>query len=915
MTWRIRLFQAVLVMLAAIGAPTVAHATAWCGGQTSNGCSCGKTDIYPCCDNGGNCTWYAWRSMCCHWGFGPGNWGDAKQWAGNGANHPDVVLLSDPMPNSIAVRTIGQYGHVAYVTDVSGGSIKVEEENCCDSCSPGLRIRWYNASYFNGGFLIHKDFLGPKCGNGKCEGGENCANCSQDCGGCCGNGACDNGESCDSCPNDCKCLPNGEMTAGCSSVRGWAWDPDNKGAQLSIDVQCNGGTQGSMTASGGWPGHDGHGFSWSVPPALKQGEICSASAVVHDSNSGGVTTLGPKSFVCSNQSSYEGIWTTTRSDAAGITAQLPNSAHEGLRHDHTAGYPYPLAGAVRSCTQPGLEAFAELRGELDYNLQRNLHRVELEVDGAIRQQWQGDAASQTALQTGSGQQVCITTHALDEVVVPEAQAWTLGNLRWRTPASPLANWWSGYSPDGAGLTLLHPAGDALRVQLRDVNQPIKGYAESWIDLPVAFDTVRYQLSGAGQGQLSASLRVGDTLLPAEFGNHTLTGLQAQTLALRVGGNGPQPPETSMDWRNVRVSRSLQHPAGPWGITWHDAWGLDAEVPEDATPTAVGLSLRLQRKSMNWWTTGAVSAALDMQGVPFERVRAVLHTEHTPGSDDGNLAAQLRIVADNSPILTVPVSGEAKALDLTAGGQRLQFVLALLGDSPDAPGSFAARLDGVEWLRRGWWSAPSPFVAGLRDDRLEGGGVRLEVVRAWGMTGQALQGFTRIHRGFAHPQTGVRLHYRQELDGQLLRVVVLLDGLPAAVFDDVGEAERDVELLSPGFSDLALLLTPKQAGTVLPLHQWADFTAVQTRDTSGHWLTLPTQPVAGPPGATVTGLGADAGAWGSSGDTRSMAVRTESPTVADAGCGTDRQDRAWPTFLGTMMLGLLLRWRRTARPRR
>jgi hypothetical protein len=43
------------------------------------------------------------------------------------------------------------------------------------------------------------------CGDGSCNGGENCASCAQDCGRCttCGNGWCEEGESCGNCERDC----------------------------------------------------------------------------------------------------------------------------------------------------------------------------------------------------------------------------------------------------------------------------------------------------------------------------------------------------------------------------------------------------------------------------------------------------------------------------------------------------------------------------------------------------------------------------------------------------------------------------------------------------------------------------------------------------------------------------------------
>jgi hypothetical protein len=59
---------------------------------------------------------------------------------------------------------------------------------------------------------------GPLCGNGTCEGGENCSTCSADCasgtapGAVCGNGVCEagDGEDCVSCPTDCRGVQSGK---------------------------------------------------------------------------------------------------------------------------------------------------------------------------------------------------------------------------------------------------------------------------------------------------------------------------------------------------------------------------------------------------------------------------------------------------------------------------------------------------------------------------------------------------------------------------------------------------------------------------------------------------------------------------------------------------------------------------------
>lgn len=55
------------------------------------------------------------------------------------------------------------------------------------------------------------------CGNGRCESGESCARCPEDCGTCtaeCGNDNCEVGETCGTCPQDCRACPG-----SCCSVR------------------------------------------------------------------------------------------------------------------------------------------------------------------------------------------------------------------------------------------------------------------------------------------------------------------------------------------------------------------------------------------------------------------------------------------------------------------------------------------------------------------------------------------------------------------------------------------------------------------------------------------------------------------------------------------------------------------------
>lgn len=151
----------ILISLIAIILPSgPAQAVYQCGGVQDT-CPCGGNNPYPCCDNDGNCTWYAWHSACCHWGMALPGWGNAKTWAQYAAANANFEVLPNPVPGAIACRTSGTYGHVAYVVSVSGANITVEEENCCSTCAGGVRTWTYAASYFDGGFIVPRGGVTP----------------------------------------------------------------------------------------------------------------------------------------------------------------------------------------------------------------------------------------------------------------------------------------------------------------------------------------------------------------------------------------------------------------------------------------------------------------------------------------------------------------------------------------------------------------------------------------------------------------------------------------------------------------------------------------------------------------------------------------------------------------------------------
>jgi surface antigen len=214
-------------------------------------------DPYPCCDNGGNCTWWAWEQACCGWAKGLPGWGNANQWAGNARANSNYQVLSSPVVHSVAVRASGTYGHVAWVTSVSGSTITVTEQNCWGGY--GHQNATYNASFFDGGFVV------PVSSQCECQAGqtqsEACGNCGErqrtcgsDCkwaawGACGGEGACSPGQTDDQACGDC-----GRQSRTCQADCSWS------GFSLCSPTTCDsgapiqsGGSGGGSSGGGGLP--------------------------------------------------------------------------------------------------------------------------------------------------------------------------------------------------------------------------------------------------------------------------------------------------------------------------------------------------------------------------------------------------------------------------------------------------------------------------------------------------------------------------------------------------------------------------------------------------------------------------------------------------------------------------------------
>lgn len=935
---RFRLLLAIL----ALGTGLLASAPAWavysCGGVNDT-CKCGANNPYPCCDNGGNCTWFAWHSACCNWGVALPGWGNANTWGSYASQNGNFQVVG-PTVGAIATSTKGTYGHVAYVVAVGNGTVTVHEENCCGTCKGGAGTQTYSSSYFNSGYVIKKP-TGPVCGNGQCQGGENCANCPQDCGGCCGNGACDNGENCSSCSQDCgsccgngacdwgencstcskdcgaccgngacdygetcescsadcHCLPSGSLdSATCSGVQGWAWDSDAGDKKVQVRLKVGDAEQAMLTADQAHAGHDGRGFAWSVPASLKNGQVCTITAEALDTQTPGTAPLGQKSFVCDNAMTREGIWTTHRTDAAGIDVTVPPGAHLGLQHAHAENYAYPLSGVVETCATLGLEPFDLVTAALTWNLASKQHRVELAADGLTLRSWQDDSGKQDLALEATATELCLRTVALTQVEAPKPAKFLMEDLQWHSGL-----WWHAYSQDAAGILIGHPQSDAVLVQARaHVGEGTtgRGWVRSWVDLPQPYDALRFAYTSQhnSAGQAVAGVLAGQTLLLAKPGDQIVRGLQATRMGVQVG----VPVETTLGSdlalavEHLRILQNTTVQAGPWSVGKHDAWGLDARIPEGVAEDAQGLALALRLLPMNWWATGSLAATVELEGPAFERVRGRLTRQAT------ETAAQLGLLADDQPVATLAVAGTGtEAFDLAVTGHRLTWTLAMTEDRPPAPLQ-GVRLDGLEFLRQGWWTADSPECAGLRDDRLDGGGVRLQNVRSWGTDGRASRGHVRAHRAFAKPMQNVRFHYKQNVSTAALRVLVLADGLPLREFDDEGALEQDVTLQTDGFTDLAFVLAVQGQGGVYKDQYFAEFSRVEVQAPGGKWTAV--EKVASAP-SSVT-LGADAGGLDAGGGLGTSAAGTKG-----SGCQAGRHGASWAwalTLLGVVLVRRRLR---------
>jgi surface antigen len=228
-----------------LGASREALAVSSCGDQ-SNSCSCGKSNPYPCCSNGGNCTWWAWEAACCNWKVGLPGWGNANQWAGNAKANASYEVKTSAVVGSIGVRVSGTYGHVVYVTAVSGSTITVTEMSCGGFY--GMRSHSYASSYFDGGFIVKKSACACTPGKTSTASCGNCGTKTRTCGTDCqwgSYGSCSGEGSCTAKATQSQtCNGTGTRTRTCSSSCAWgSW-----GACSATDAGGGGASDGATSS-------------------------------------------------------------------------------------------------------------------------------------------------------------------------------------------------------------------------------------------------------------------------------------------------------------------------------------------------------------------------------------------------------------------------------------------------------------------------------------------------------------------------------------------------------------------------------------------------------------------------------------------------------------------------------------------
>jgi len=222
-------------------AASPAWAVYQCGDQVDS-CQCGAPNPYPCCDNGGNCTWMAWENACCHWGVGLPGWGNANQWVGNANANASYDVHGNPLADTVSCRTLGTYGHVAYVLGLnSGGGVHVSEENCF--ANYGADFANYSSGFFQG-FISRAGTVQCNPGDSQVQACGNCGTQSRGCG--------DDGKwgGWSACGAQGECAPGAVDSQACGTCGTHARTCDSTCHWGAFDAACTGADPDTICDTG-----------------------------------------------------------------------------------------------------------------------------------------------------------------------------------------------------------------------------------------------------------------------------------------------------------------------------------------------------------------------------------------------------------------------------------------------------------------------------------------------------------------------------------------------------------------------------------------------------------------------------------------------------------------------------------------
>lgn len=709
MRWRL-LSSALAALLLCV--PTAARSVPSCGGLEDT-CPCGGSNPYPCCENNGNCTWYAWHAACCNLGVALPPWGNANTWAGYAASHPEFEVKTTPAVSCVGNRVTPQYpgdewGHVAWVEAV-GASVKVTHQGCWSFS--GVQTAWYALDFFDKFICLAGGGgpIGPACGDGACDGGETCGSCPDDCGTCCGDGICGGGETCQSCEVDCgPCCGNNACDAGetcqsceadCGPCCGNGVCGDGGETCASCEADCgpccgNGVCDGAVSE---------HCFSCAQDcgpccgnGACDWGENCDSCVA----DCGGCVQAPQGYLEAATCASVEG-WALDPDAQGPLTVEL--LVDGAAVATALAALPTPAHGDC-GFSAPWPEAFKD----------GSAHLVEVRA-------WADGDGGGAALLPGSGRWVrCGSGEATRGI-------WRVTHIDAGGLGIDLA---PTFEP-GSALGLVHPG---------DLAYPPTGVVEARTVLGSdPLDEVRFHVDGAFDPQRYAvELLAGEVAEPigAEGDRSWIPGTEGE-IGVRVRTLDPTPDPAH---RFVEISGLAARTGGWWNLYSYDAagvtWGHGA-------PDRVAFEIRPGAE----WVRGS-AASWHLFEEPFDGVSFSVDQDLVAG-----LAGQLLV--DGALVVQIGPSFLQPEVDLAVIGQELRFRF-LSQPGVAVSGDVGLRLDDIRVHRSRteglfpWqvsWSRAWDLTASLPDAQRPGLAVRLVASSGdgWFATG-TLEARTQVAEG-------------------------------------------------------------------------------------------------------------------------------------------------------------------------